>query len=110
LKKIVHTWLVGIHQSDYRSTTVSAPIYDEKSNFNHSCDNNNDGVPDAFLPDGKFNVTGIHWIASYIEDGLDLNLFPGLKAEFRKIVYENNMTPADKIFKASMQRTSVETQ
>jgi hypothetical protein len=35
-----------------------------------------------------------------------LNLFP----EFRKIVYENNMTPADKSFKASKQQASVETQ
>jgi hypothetical protein len=108
LKKIVHTWLAG-HQTDYRSTTVIALTYDEKSNFNHSCDNNNDDVPEVFLPDGKFNVTGIHWLRSHIEDGLSLNLFPRLKAEFRKIVYENNMTPADKSFKASMQQTSVET-
>jgi len=39
-----------------------------------------------------------------------LNLFPRLKAEFRKIVYENNMTSADKSFKASKQQASVETQ
>jgi hypothetical protein len=37
-----------------------------------------------------------------------LNLFPRLKAEFRKIVYENNMTPA--ALKASKQQASLETQ
>jgi hypothetical protein len=110
LKKIVHAWLAGIHQTDYRSIIVIALTYDEKSNFNHSCDNNNDDVPELFLPDGKFNVTGIHWLTSHIEDGLNLNLFPRLKAEFRKMVYENNMTPADKSFKASKQQASVETQ
>jgi hypothetical protein len=39
-----------------------------------------------------------------------LDLFPRLKAEFRKMVYENNMTPADKSFKASKQQASVETE
>ena len=104
LKKIVDTWLAGLHQTDYRSIIVIALTYDEKSNFNHSCDNNNDDVPEVFLPDGKFNVTGIHWLTSHIEDGLNLkDLFPRLKAEFRKIVYET-ITPADKSFKASRQQ------
>ena len=110
MKKIAHTWLAGIHQTDDKSTTVIALTCDENSNFDHSYDNNNDDVPELFLPDGKFNVTGIHWLTSHIEDGLNLNLFPRLKAEFRKMIYENNMPPADKSFKASKQQASVETQ
>jgi hypothetical protein len=95
-KKIVHTWLSGIHQTDYRSTTVIAITHDEKSNFDHSCDNNNNDALEVFLPDGKFNVTGIYWLTSHIEDGVNLNLFPSVmefkdSLEEKKFVMESNL-------------------
>jgi hypothetical protein len=33
-----------------------------------------DDGPEVFLPDGKFNVRAIHWLPSYIEDQLYLQM------------------------------------
>lgn len=33
-----------------------------------------DDVPKVFLPDGEFNAKGIHWLPSYIEDQLYLQM------------------------------------